>query len=64
MTWEPCGLWAIKSGDWTISKALVAGEFRYTLWKGDWMRPGGLVAGGFKSADEAKALAERRKGAR
>lgn len=53
MKWEKLSDHAISSGDWTISKALLDGTPRYTLWDGE------VMIKVFRTLEEAKAMAER-----
>jgi hypothetical protein len=53
MNWLRINKYAIQCEPYTISKALVSGEPRYTLWDGDRMIKI------FKTPQEAKSMAER-----
>lgn len=53
MKWTPNGAYAIQSGEFTISKALVSGVPVYTLWRGN------KRMGNFATADKAKSAANK-----
>lgn len=53
MKWTRISDHAISSGNWTISKSLVSGTPRYTLWDGE------VMVKVFKDAAGAKAMAGR-----
>lgn len=54
MNWVRINKYAIQCDQLTISKALVSGEPRYTLWDGDKMIKI------FRTPEEAKSMAEER----
>jgi hypothetical protein len=53
MNWKRINIYAIGCDNFTISKALVSGEPRYTLWDGDRMIK---IC---KTPEEAKSMAEK-----
>jgi len=58
MKWKKLSPYAIQSGTHTISKSLVNGEARYTLWIGE---PGKIVAIR-DTAEELKKMVTEEKG--
>lgn len=50
MKWQQISDYAIASGEWTISKSIVAGQPIYTLWRGK------ERLGNFPTARDAQAV--------